>query len=502
MNRTQEPATGGVLTDAERRHLLRRLAFAATPALEEAVRGLSADDALAVLVRAARDMPHPERPEAARGVWSNPGLRFAGVSDEDFEAMLDRLAPGVRAAVDDVRRWWLGELLTSPAPLRENLVLFLHGVFGSNTESVDVPHALHARNALLRRRCLGAVPDLLAALVVDPAMMIQIGMDGHRRLRVSDRAAKLVLDHWTVGEGAYEPRDLEDLSRALTGWRLVAPEGRTPAREIARRAPLAARRTGLVPTFRPADFDAGPKTILGRTRPFDARSAVRWLAAQEATGRRFGRLLLDHLGVEDAGEALELRLAAVYRATGGSLEALLREVVRSEAFWSEASRWALIKSPVHLAAGACRQLGIASPPVAEIARWLRGGGQTLFDTPSNGEGGWPGQEAWVSPPPRLTVRYHLAAALAGRLPPLGLERSDPRDGGAAGAPDGQAAGAPDVPVDATFREASASELLSRLDPAPGLDAAAIEREVSGVTSPEGRGAFIRRVMMTPEYQLA
>ncbi len=28
--------------------------------------------------------------------------------------------------------------------------------------------------------------------------MIQIGMDGHRRLRVSDHAAELVLDHWTV----------------------------------------------------------------------------------------------------------------------------------------------------------------------------------------------------------------------------------------------------------------------------------------------------------------
>ena len=494
MTRTQEPATGRALTEMERRHLLRRLAFAATPTLEEAVRGLSADDALSVLVRAARDTPHPERPEAARGIWRNPGLRFAGVADEDFETMLDRLAPGVRAAVDDVRRWWLVELLTSPAPLRENSVLFLHGVFGSNTESVDVPHALHGRNALLRRRCLGTVPDLLAALVVDPAMMIQIGMDGHRRLRVSDRAAKLVLDHWTVGEDAYGPRDLEDLSRALTGWRLVAPEGRGPAREIARRAPLAARRTGLVPTFRPADFDDGPKTILGRTHRFDARSAMRWLAAQEATGRRFGRLLLAHLGVEDPGAAVETRLAAVYRATGGSLEALLREVVRSEAFWSEASRWALIKSPVHLAAGACRQLGIASPPVAEVARWLEASGQTLFDTPNNGEGGWPGQEAWVSPPARLTVRYHLAAALAGRLPPLGLERPGPRDGGAAGASDG--------PVDATLREASASELLSRLDPAPGLDPAAIEREAAGVTSPEGRSAFIRRVMMSPEYQLA
>ena len=29
-----------------------------------------------------------------------------------------------------------------------------------------------------------------------------------------------------------------------------------------------------------------------------------------------------------------------------------------------------------------------------------------------------------------------------------------------------------------------------------------ETEVSGVTSPEGRSAFIRRVTMSPEYRLA
>ena len=494
MNRKQEHAADAAMSHTERRHLLRRLAFSATPELDQAVRGMSADEALSVLVRAARAAPYPRRPEAASSIWSNPALRFSGVSDEDFKALVDAQAERARAAIGDVRRWWLAELLAGPAPLRENLVLFLHGVFGSSTDSVDAPHALHGRNALLRRRCLGTVPDLLASLVLDPAMMIQIGMDGHRRLRVSDRPAKLILDHWTVGEGVYEPRDIEELSRALTGWLLVAPEGRGPARPLDPRAPRAARRTGLVPTIRPAEFDAGPKTILGRTHPFDARSAVRWLASHEATARRFGRLLMTHLGVEDLDAALETRLLSAYRTTGGSIEALLREIVRSAAFWSESSRWALIKSPVHLAAGACRQLGIAAPPVAEIERWLRASGQTLFDTPSNGEGGWPGQEAWVAPPARLAVRYHLAAALAGRLPPLGLER---------GSPSTDSAGAAvTVPIAATLRDASAATLLERLDPAPGLDAEAIEREVAGVGSPAGQSAFIRRVMMSPQYQLA
>ena len=45
---------------------------------------------------------------------------------------------------------------------------------------------------------------------------MQIGMDEHFRARVSDRPAKLILDHWTVGAGAYSDSDVENLSRALT----------------------------------------------------------------------------------------------------------------------------------------------------------------------------------------------------------------------------------------------------------------------------------------------
>ena len=248
--------------------------------------------------------------------------------------------------------------------------------------------------------------------------------------------------------------------------------------------------------------DAYPR---GRLSGVDAPTTVRptHLAYVTEAGR-FRTVLSDPVTAEVLGELPEHsvvrtlqdlhRLAASYRATGGSIEALLREVVRSDAFWSESSRWALIKSPVHLAAGACRQLGIASPPIAEIDRWLRASGQSLFDTPGNGEGGWPGQEAWVEPPARLTVRYHLAAALAGRLPPLGLERDD--------TPTGEAAGTFRAPVGTTLGEASAAALLERLDPAPGLDAEALEREVAGLGSPEGRSAFIRRVMMSPQYQLA
>lgn len=479
---------------AERRHFLRRFMFAATPAAERTLGSLSAEPVLAALIAAARRTPEPRPPDFVDGTWTNSALRTAGTPAAEADRARKAQVESARTDIERLRQWWLAEMIAGAAPLRENLVLFFHGLVGSSTAAVDIPHALHGCNARLRRACLDTVPSLLDALVVDPAMMIQIGMDEHGLDRVSDRPAKLILDHWTVGAGEYADADVENLSRALTGWVLRAAPSQEPAVKLDPRAPRVARRTGLTPTFDPREFDAEPKTILGMTRNFDARSAIAFLARQPATARRISRELIHYLGIEDPKKQLEQRLASTYLATGGSVEALLRAIAAADEFWSSESRWTLIKSPVHLAVGACRQLELRQPPVVELSVWLAAAGQTLFDTPNSGEGGWPGQDGWVTPPDRLAIRYQLPVVLSGRRPPFGLAASRTGD-------DSKADGL-EIPLAASLRTASRSTLVSRLDPGPGVDLGGIDRAASRV-GPERRSTeIVRRIMTTPQYQVA
>ena len=471
------------LTLAERRHLLRRFAFAAIPAGARALEGLSADQAVTRLVAGARSAALPAAPAIVQGEWRNAALRSRGMADATYDALRAAQLQAARRDTEVLRQWWIGEMTAGRSPLRENLTLFFHGVFGSTTTAVDIPHALYGCNALLRRECLTTIPALLERLVLDPAMMMQIGTDEHRKARVSDRPAKLILDYWTVGAGQYADSDVESLSRALTGWRLAA-QGGDAALPVDPSAVRAARRTGLVPTFDPQQFDARPKTILGTTSDFDARSAIRHLAAHPATATRFSRELIRHFGVEDSDHRLAGRLAARYASSHGSIEAMLRDLAMSEEFWSPSSRWALIKSPVHLVVGACRQLEMASPPISVISGWLSAAGQTLFDTPNTGEGGWPGQETWVTPPDRLAVRYQLPIVLAGRMPDLGLHNAAAPEPGARAR----------VRMGRTIERQSSAGLFDRLDAAPGLDATAMTKG--------SRDDIIRRTMMTPQYQLA
>jgi uncharacterized protein (DUF1800 family) len=472
------------------RHLLRRLAFAATPDLERALRPFSRDAALALLVKNATSAAAPAPPPVVSQNWSNAALRTAAMTTAEYDALRAAQSRTSRDEIERLRQWWIGEAIASAAPLREWLVLLFHDTFGSSSATVDIPHALHGTNALLRRTCLDSIPALLEGLVADPAMMIQIGMDEHFKARVSDRPAKLILDRWTVGEGAYQDADVEELSRALTGWSLAAPPGREPAQQVDGSAPRVARRTGIVPVFDPRQFDAGSKTILGATGAFDAKSAIARLARHPATAKRFGRLLLQHLGVEDPGATLEGRLASVYQTTDGSIQALLHEVVRADAFWAPAARWTMVKSPVQLVVGACRQLTLSRPPLDAISRWLTATGQTLFDTPNAGEGSWPGQEQWVTPADRLTLRYQLPSVLGGQTMRSGLV-----------APSSESAAPLDLPLPATLRDATARAVSERLDPAPGVDLGALDRVTAGQGTSRGT-EIVRRIMWTPNYQLA
>ena len=487
------------LTDrADVRHLLRRLAFGSTEALESALTGRTVDEALDALVDGAKRAPRPAPPPFVLREWINNAVLFTDVTAKEYHRAFTEQDAAAQADIERLRHWWLQEMITGEAPLRENLVLFVHGTLGSTTGSVNMPQALHGRNDRLRRGCLGTVPALLESLVTEPAMMIQIGMDEYREADMFDeefpnfRPGRLVLENWTVGPGNYAQEDVAELCRALTGWTLEAPSGYAPERAIDPEGFRSQRRTGLHPVFDPAHFVGRPKTILGRRDAFDAASAVGHLARHPATARRYGRLLMRYLGVEDASGTLEQRLAATYQDTDGSLVALVREIAVSDAFWSAETRWSLVKSPVQLAVGACRQLAVSEPPVAALSAWLAAAGQRLFQTPGFGDGSWAGQEAWLQPSERLAVRYQLGRILTtGALPDLGLVESASAGAGRAAAHVGE-----------SYRRAEPALLLDRLDPAPGIKLGSFPGQDVGTDAAARAAEAVRRIVATPEYQLA
>ena len=162
------------------RHLLRRLTFAATPETERALTGKRVDDAFDTLVSTTKKAAAPTPPAFATKPWKNTALRTPGMTSQEYQTLRIATAEASQRDIEQLRQWWLREMVAGPAPLRENLALFVQGTIGSSSFG-DAPQVLHGVNALMRRSVLGTIPDLLEQLIVDPAMILQLGIDEYRR---------------------------------------------------------------------------------------------------------------------------------------------------------------------------------------------------------------------------------------------------------------------------------------------------------------------------------
>ena len=82
--------------------------------------------------------------------------------------------------------------------------------------------------------------------------------------------------------------------------------------------------------------------------------------------------------------------------------------------------------------------------------------------------------------------------LGGRLPNLGIRPTSP----AAHAPASS-------PISGMRVEGgTVAEMLARLDPAPGVDRSAIEKQVSHVAAGDRSAETVRHIMSTMQYQMA
>jgi uncharacterized protein (DUF1800 family) len=357
------------LSPDDARHLLRRTGF--TPSPSEVARwvGMPAEAAVdKLLADARRAQPLQAAPAFTREAIQTPYGRLP-----DDEA---RKAARQQARADTVAlaAWWLQEMRDTPTPLAERMVLFWHNHFATSMQKVQQPQGMYFQHQLFRQHALGSFRELLQGVARDPAMLIYLDGADNRAQAPNENFAREVMELFTLGEGQYSERDIQEAARAFSGWRVDREAWRAE--------------------LRPRQHDGEAKTIFGRTARFDAGGALDLMLEQPAAARFItAKLWREFVSPMPHAASVE-RIAQRLRDSGWRIDAALRELLLSAEFWAAGSRAALIKSPVDLAVGTLRQFDIqldnALPLVAVTARL----GQALFYPPN--VKGWPGYTDWIN----------------------------------------------------------------------------------------------------------
>jgi uncharacterized protein (DUF1800 family) len=343
-------------------HLLRRSAFGATAERLKLLEGKS--------------------PEAVID-W----LMSYDPQQDPFDALVNELEGFVNFnRADSVASYWFYRMLNSPHPLQERIALFWHNRFATSAGKVGNGRLMHVQIQTLRKLGLESFRDLLIAMGRDPAMLIWLDGQTNRKGKPNENYAREVMELFTLGIGNYTEKDVKELARAMTGWRIE----------------------GEGSTFDPKLFDDGEKQILGHRGNFDSEAAADILLAQPAAPKHLAQRLLKEFVHADPTDEQVNHYAQRLLDNKWEIKPVLREMLSSNLFFS---RWAYrsrIKSPVDLVVGAAWAVGgkVSTDFLRDQATRL---GQTLLSPPN--VKGWPGGETWINSNTVL-LRFNFALAIA------------------------------------------------------------------------------------------
>ncbi len=275
-------------------------------------------------------------------------------------------------STDTLRAWWLRRMIHTPHPLLEKMTLFWHNHFAVSHVKVKSAHLMKQFVQQLRSHALGNFGMMLETVTHDPALLLGLGADAHRKARPNEDFARQLLETFILDSSHFSETDIQGIARSFTGWFV--------------------RRNRI--RYIPREHDDGVKKILGHEGKFDSKGAVKILSQHPATHRFLIRKLYRWLisEIDEPPDTLITPLAESF-AKDGDLLKIVSVMLRSNLFFSPVAYRRRIKNPVEFLVGIIRGLE-ASVSTSQLGQDSAALGQNLYNPPTIN--GWPGGTHWIN----------------------------------------------------------------------------------------------------------
>lgn len=353
-------------------YVLRKTGFEPAPDEVEPWLGKPRSSLVNHLLKTLSTEPVIPQPE-----WTRESVRYWG-HGEWPESRRAAFRSARQQEVGGLRQWWLTQMLATPSPMGERMVMFWENTFVAGFSGLDnKSHAQWYHHENIRRNATGSYADLLAAMLRDPAVLIYLDNNNNRKDAPNENLARELLELYTLGESNYSERDIKETARALAGWH-VSEFGDLSFEENA-----WAR-------------DRSRKTIFGQRGNFNGDDMAELILAHPEASKHVSRRLWKEFISSEAPppEAIDA-FAAAFVASGYRIDSLLEVMLSSAYFWDPSYRATSVKSPVELMVGAIRASKQPALSLQQIDSALAAMGQTLFDPPD--VSGWGYGEYWLDP---------------------------------------------------------------------------------------------------------
>lgn len=304
----------------------------------------------------------------------------------------------------DIVRHTLLRAIYSKRQLLEVMVSFWTDHININLDKGDCIYLKPSDDRLvIRKHALGKFRDLIRASALSPAMLVYLDGKDNRKSGPHDvpneNYARELLELHTLGvHGGYSQKDVFEVARCLTGWRLKGEWER-----------------GVV-YFDPAFHDNGEKKLLAKTIPAgggekDLDRILDILTRHPSCAKYISTKLVQKFVADDPPTSLVESCAAEFSRTDGDIKSVLRVLLNSTEF--QESKGGKLKRPFHFVVSSLRSLGADTHAHDELIEYLQRMGQAPFQYPT--PDGFPEEPGpWLG---SLLWRWKFALALTrGQVP--------------------------------------------------------------------------------------
>jgi uncharacterized protein (DUF1800 family) len=269
---------------------------------------------------------------------------------------------------------------------------------------------------VIRPHALGKFEDLLVATAESPAMLFYLdqtesagphsvqavrqAMNSNGRahpLGLNENYAREVMELHTLGvDGGYTQRDVTQLAEIFTGWGIDHPE------------------QGGEFIFNEKRHEPGQKVVLGYVIPQNGQNegleVLHKLAMSPATAHHVSFQIAQRFVSDNPPPALVNSMATTWVKTGGDISEVLKTMLASKIFWSEATYRDKVKTPEEYVISAVRATGGEVVHPAALVEAMGQLGMPLFGCQTPNGYAWTA-DAWLNSG-ELLDRMNFSLALA------------------------------------------------------------------------------------------
>ena len=361
--------------------------------------------------------------------------------DDDVDAFIG--APGYvgvttrgtfspNTVIGDARQRWIFRMVHSARPLQEKMTLFWHNHFATAYSKVagayggsdatrlmaakadEDPAKQRGQVETIRQMCMGSFRDLVVAMAKDPAMLVWLDGRFNTRQKPQENFGRELMELFSMGVGFYTEADVYAAARVFTGWNLrrTTTSREDPAPAYAFVFNAASHETAAK-TFSFPIYRDGSRTIPSRAAADGMQDGIDLITAVVSyppTARRLVSRLWKFFVSElnPPPDELVNELADAYLANNFDLRLVMRRMLRSADFKSEANYFTRYSWPAEFVARSLKEVGWSGFSVNDAVGQMVNMGQVLYEPPD--VAGWEQGPGWISTGGML-ARMNFAAQL-------------------------------------------------------------------------------------------